>query len=220
VRIPDRLREVPLSPILDPRRFDARKHGRTLVLGLARGCAMKVLVALAAVILSVSAPPTPSAASCPDAGSSCPLASGGWVLFVDSNRRVPDFWLEAALVVQEIDVCRHGISFLFEGRDEGNNYQAALVFVNPSGDAWSEEPDEVSSLQDRSEFQERYDSLLEELRGVAGGIPAGGGRIDFRSLPPGDRPRILSPMWRLALQWKGREIPLRGYLDVFLNSLT
>lgn len=136
---------------------------------------MKVPVALAAVILSFSAPQTPATAPCPEAGSSCPFASGGWVLFVDSNRRVPDFWLETSLVVDEIDVCRHGISFLFEGRDEGNDYLAALVFVNPSGDAWSMDPDEVRYGVDRSFFQQRYDALLGDLDRLAGGSSAGGG---------------------------------------------
>jgi hypothetical protein len=35
-----------------------------------------------------------------------------------------------------------------------------------------------------------------------------------------DRPRIVEPSHRLALAWRGREIELRGYLDVYMTLLT
>ena len=120
---------------------------------------MKVLLALAATILTISAHATPRPTSCPEVGTSCPMSSGGWVLFVDANRRVPDFWHDDTLVVQEIDVCRHGVSFVFDGRDDGNLYVAALVFVNPSGEAWSFGPDDLPYDQPRTYFDARYASF-------------------------------------------------------------
>jgi hypothetical protein len=181
---------------------------------------MKVLVALAAAVLTINAHAAPPATPCPEAGASCPLSPGGWVLFVDANRRVPDFWHEDTLVIEEIDVCRHGVSFVFEGRDDGNLYLAALVFVNPSGEAWDADPSEIRFGEPWEYFESRYAELLARLNRVSGGAFAAGGRFDFRSLRRNQRPMILHPMWRLALFWRGREVGLRGYLDVYLNSVT
>jgi hypothetical protein len=43
--------------------------------------------------------------------------------------------------------------------------------------------------------------------------------MDFRYLPMDERPRIVEPWRRLALVWQGRELELRGYLDVYMTLL-
>jgi hypothetical protein len=44
-------------------------------------------------------------------------------------------------------------------------------------------------------------------------------RMDFRDTPLDQRPRIVQPWCRLSLAWQGREVELRGYLDVYMTFL-
>lgn len=180
---------------------------------------MKPLVALAATVLAVSLQTafvrTSSAQDC----SNLP-DSGGWVLFADSNRGVPDFWTQDSLDVQQIAICPNGVSFLFLATEGGSLYLAALVFVNPLGMLWRFGGSRTPSDFGLEYYEGRYSTLLEDLEHIAGGVLEPGDRIDFRMLSPSERPRIVDPSRRLLLRWKNQEVQLRGYLDVYFDAFS
>ncbi len=181
---------------------------------------MKPLVALGATVLAVSLLAPIARRSSADSDCENLPDSGGWVLFADSNRRVPDFWLQDSLVVQEIAVCRNGISFLFIATDEGSLYWVALVFLNPLGPLWSSLAKGPWIDRGDDYFRERYSHLLASLQQVAGEAIEEGQLLDFRMIRAEQRPRIIDPARRLLLRWKGNEIQLRGDLDVYLNAFS
>ena len=153
----------------------------------------------------------------------CPQVSSEWLLFEDSNPRVPDFWRRDSVVVDVIDVCRHGINFYFFSEEDGQPRYVALIIVKPTrrlfetrvlrrvGDA---------PLEVRLERAHRkYAELLATLEQLFAVRFSGGVRIDFTNHPLGDRP-LISPCRGLTLRWRGTEIQLRGYLDVYMTMVS
>jgi hypothetical protein len=181
-------------------------------------------ITLATTILVACGNTTLCGVSSPVPDCRCPQSSFGWVLFEDSNRGVPDFWWQDSLEVQQIAVCRHGISFLFLAEEAGNLHVAALVFVNPSEEFLETRLGyklyDLPFGRDIAHFKKRYSLLLSRLNCLWNGKFEAGGRIDFRSKTPGQRPLIIDPARRLILRWRSEEIELRGYLDVYFNSMT
>jgi hypothetical protein len=171
-----------------------------------------VLRCLAGALVIAIATATPGlVAGKPRAGCSCPQTSGGWLLFPDSSLRTPDFWWQDAVVVQEVTTCRHGIQFKFMAEERGNPYLVALVFTTPPAASRRRgEPFKpVRSLAVlRSQVNEVMGPELEAF-----------GRLDFKHVPMDQRPLIVQPSRRLLLEWEGREVELRGYLDVYMTLL-
>lgn len=153
------------------------------------------------------------AAVAQDGSCTCPQTSRGWLLFVDSNTRTPDFWRKDEVVVEEIAICPHGVRFVFVAEEDGNPYLTALVFANPVADT------RLYRRRDWTELCSDYSALRTAVGELAGGGLEQAGRLDFRDTPFGNRPRIVQPWRRLALIWRGREIKLRGYLDVYMTML-
>lgn len=181
-------------------------------------------VALATTVLLLGAFRTLGGAPSPTCGCSCPQTSIGWVLFEDSNDGVPEFWWQDSLEVQEISMCAHGITFVFLASERENLYVAGLVFVNPSGPLAEQrqriELDGMLSGHGYNHYEERYSFLRDELERLSGGRLGSDGLIDFRMTCPVQRPVIINPARKLSLRWGTEEIVLRGYLDVFFNSIT
>jgi len=149
----------------------------------------------------------------PVVACSCPQTNGGWLLFADSSLRTPDFWWQEEVVVQEIAACAHGVRFVFVANDRENSYLTALVFTDPpsrirNGNRIPPSGPRAAMALLRSQIAQVLDSDLEAE-----------GRMDFRYLPMDERPRIVRPWRRLALVWQGRELELRGYLDVYMTFL-
>ena len=153
----------------------------------------------------------------------CPQSSDGWVLFEDSNRRVPDFWRRDSVVVDVIDVCRHGVNIFFLSEEDGQPRYVALVIVRPTRELY--ETRVVARvgdrpLEERLELADRkYAGLLTSLGMLLGVAFSPEGRIDFTNRCLADRP-LLSPCRGLTLRWRGREIELRGYLDVYMTMFS
>jgi hypothetical protein len=174
-----------------------------------------VVVAAAAVAAAPALPDgTAAGASCP-----CPLHSHGALLFEDISRRVPDFWYEDSLEVQEIIICPRGISFIFLGHDEGSLFLSTLVFVNPDGEGRPADSQELRSPWVIRHNQDQYRSLVESISRITGAAPGAGGGIIRGGADPGERPRIIDPVHKLTLRWHGEEVQLRGYLDVYLAAM-
>jgi hypothetical protein len=172
-----------------------------------------IFIAGALVAFAVAAAGPGGAETAEEGSCSCAQTSCGWLLFSDSNTRTPDFWREDEIIVQEIAICRHGIQFLFVAEEDGNPYLMALMFANPVA---------VTRLSRRQDFTKlcgAYLALRTALRQLTDGTLEGTGRLDFRGEPWNERPRIVNPSRRLWLIWHGREIELRGYLDVYMTML-
>jgi len=148
-----------------------------------------------------------------DGSCTCPQTSRNWLLFADSNTRTPDFWREDEVVVEELAICPHGVRFVFVAEEDRNPYLTALVFANPVADT------RLYRRRDWTALCGAYSALRTAVVQLAGGGLEPAGRLDFRDSPWGDRPRIVQPWWRLALLWRGREIKLRAYLDVYMTML-
>jgi hypothetical protein len=178
---------------------------------------MPTAFALIATLLAVPASPSPASLPDADASCSCPLHAHTALLFGDCSRRTPDFWHEDSLAVQEIIVCSRGISFVFPGHDEGSLFLSVLVFPNPRGDAWRGDSRWRSTQADREADEDRFHSLLNGLSRVAGHALDAGAWIDFGAPGSGLPPQLVDPSHKLLLRWKGEDVPLRGYLDVYLS---
>jgi hypothetical protein len=152
-----------------------------------------------------------------------PPTTSGWMLFDDSSRRVPDFWWEDSLEVEQICACEHGIHFVFEVEERQNPHLAALVFPKPTPDLVENrlhlQPDGARHERELMRLREKYAALLRGLKGMFPDLLEQPGRLDFRRVDPVDHPWILAPSRKLTLRWNGGEIELRGYLDVYLALL-
>jgi hypothetical protein len=153
----------------------------------------------------------------------CPQSSDGWVLFEDSNPRVPDFWRRDSVVVDAVDVCRHGINFYFLSEEDGQPRYVALIIVKPTRELYETrvirrvgDPPLETCLE---RAQQKYADLVAALEQFfeVGFTPEG--QIDFKEYPLGDRPAI-SPCRGLTLRWRGSVIKLRGYLDVYMTMFS
>ena len=151
--------------------------------------------------------------SCP-----CPQKSIGWLLFEDKNRSVPDFWKEESVPVEEIYECCHGLNILFTADQDGESRLVALIFVRPSMELvrtrlinrWCD-----SSHEKKLAFlEERYVALRGGLENIFG--PIGSNMLDFRGRSK--RPAI-SPRDGLILAWEGKDLELRGYIDVYMSMI-
>jgi hypothetical protein len=171
------------------------------------------LAGVAGAGIGMAFPAALSLASPPGASCNCPQMTSGWLLFADSSTRTPDFWREPVVVVEEIAICPHGVRFLFMAEDERVPYLTALVFANPVADK------RLYRRRDWSALCAAYSALRAGVVLFAGGELEQGGSLDFRNVSAAARPRILQPCRRLALAWRGKEFPLRGYLDVYMTML-
>lgn len=175
------------------------------------------------VVLLTAAPAfaQESPASC-----TCPLGFGNWMRFEDSNRSpsMPDFWAEPTVEVDEISACSHGVSFVFTTRQDDNLIIASLFFPEPTLDLlkarlqrslWSTEDLRV----ERERLMDRYTTLRWKIEEQFGSSFDEYGRVVFRSMEVGTRPKILNPLDRLALEWNTKVFDLRGYLDVYFTQL-
>jgi len=104
---------------------------------------------------------------------------------------------------------------------EGQSRPTALVFPNPSRPLLAErlelEPGGARLEKEFEHFQGRYTRLLEELSRISSGTLVMG---TPRRFPPGDEgeaPTIIAST-RLVLCWRGEELKLRGYLDVYFGE--
>lgn len=156
----------------------------------------------------------------------CPLGFGNWMRFEDSNSspNMPDFWVEESLDVDEISLCSHGISFVFVTRQNDNLVIASLFFPEPNPEfvetRFAESRRSKSSLEgDRNRLVDRYNALRWRIEEQFGSSFDEYGRVVFREMESGARPKILSPLDRLALKWKSNVWELRGYLDVYFTPM-
>lgn len=159
---------------------------------------------------------------CGDTDCTCPQKTLGWMLYADSNHGAPDFWWTASVDVREIFICRHGIQFLFITQQRGQPHWTALVFPKPSPVMLAArlilEPGSDRLQKEFEHFQGRYEALLAELERISGGTLVEGTRLTFDKLGP-DTPTII-PNHRLVLCWRGEELKLRGYLDVYFTLVS
>lgn len=137
---------------------------------------------------------------------------------------MPDFWAEPTVEVDEISACSHGVSFVFTTRQDDNLIIASLFFPEPTLDLlkarlqrslWSTEDLRV----ERERLMDRYTTLRWKIEEQFGSSFDEYGRVVFRSMEVGTRPKILNPLDRLALEWNTKVFDLRGYLDVYFTQL-
>jgi hypothetical protein len=102
---------------------------------------------------------------------------------------------------------------VFVAEEDGNPYLMALVFANPVADT------RLYRRRDWTELCSAYSALRTAVGQLVGADLERTGRLDFQATPWNERPRIVQPWRRLALVWHGREIALRGYLDVYMTML-
>jgi hypothetical protein len=156
----------------------------------------------------------------------CPLGFGNWMRFEDSNSspNMPDFWALESLDVDEISICSHGISFVFLTRQNDNLVIASLFFPEPNPEfvesRFAQSGRSKSSLEgDRNRLVDRYNALRWRIEEQFGSAFDEYGRVVFREMESGARPKILDPLNRLALRWSSNEFELRGYLDVYFTQM-
>lgn len=153
----------------------------------------------------------------------CPQSGGGWMLFEDSNPRVPDFWKRDSVVVDVIEVCRHGVNFYFISEEDGQPRYVALVFVKPSRDLFETRVPRRAGdppIEERLErARARYVDLLTNLERLLGANIVPEGRLDFTNRPFDERP-VISRRRGLSLRWRGGEFDLRGYIDVYMTMFS
>ena len=149
----------------------------------------------------------------------CPPQSMGWTLFLDENIGTPDFWYTVdSVTVREIYRCEHGVQFLFVTNQGGRPTHTALVFPNPSRKMLAErlglELGSAKLEQEYNHFAARYAALTKALEDLTGGTLVVAARVSFENPVGADAP-IIIPKNLLALRWRGQQILLRGYLDVY-----
>jgi hypothetical protein len=145
------------------------------------------------------------------------------VLFEDSNPRVPDFWKRDSVVVDVVEVCRHGVNFYFISEEDGQPRYVALVIVKPSRQLFETrvirrvgDPPLETRLERACA---RYVELTENLERLLGVRLTPQGRLDFTNRPFEERP-VISRRRGLSLRWRGGEFDLRGYLDVYMTMFS
>lgn len=178
-----------------------------------RGTLIRMLL-----LVSVALPSSMSADRiCP-----CPQRAPGWLLYQDSNGDIPDFFSDKRVIVQEIQICEHGISFLFISEQNCNWHISALVIVRPSEEFLRERLGAWDSLTRIKKLKEqylgRYFSLFFDLKKASNGKFRSGSRMNFLRYSEDERPAIEPPK-DLILHWRGHEIPLRGYIDVYYTMI-
>ncbi|MFN8179222.1 MAG: hypothetical protein U0167_14925 [bacterium] len=185
---------------------------------------MRPRIWILAVVLFFSTAGHPSSASQRWCGESlvpcCPQQSMGWMLYVDANHGAPDFWWTDSVTVQEIFRCEHGVQFLFVARQQGQPHQAALVFPKPSrtllADRLNLAPGSAQLESEYAHYAARYVALAKALEDLSGGTLVEGARLSFQDSARGTAP-IIVPKSLLVLRWRGQELRLRGYLDVYFS---
>lgn len=167
----------------------------------------------------------PTIAQDEPASCTCPLGFGNWMRFEDSNvlPNMPDFWIEPSLDVDEISVCAHGVSFVITTRQNDNLVIASLFFPEPTIELMQTRlAGRLSGnlvRAEQSRLMDRYTSLRGRIVEQFGSSFDQYGRVVFRSMEPSERPKILDPHRRLALEWDSSTFELRGYLDVYFTQL-
>lgn len=186
---------------------------------------MKARTVLLAIVLIVTTVPASLASQrwCGDRLYPCdPSPAMGWMLFADTNEGAPDFWWTDAVTVREIYVCAHGVQFLFVTNQYGRPHHTALVFPKPSRqmlagrlDLETTDPKLTSELL---HYEGRYQALTAALQELSAGTLVPGVRASFETAAGNERP-VLVPNRLLALRWRGQELKLRGYLDVYFAPM-
>jgi hypothetical protein len=149
----------------------------------------------------------------------CPQKSHGWFLYADQNR-IPDFWWQDSVSVQEIILCPHGIHFLFHADQDDQPHYVALLVAQPTRELYKARcfsrlgvPSIESGL---SLATERYTRLVNQIDDWSHGQLSATGRLDFTNSH--SKP-IIVPWRSLILRWGDHQTKLRGYLDVYMTVL-
>lgn len=155
------------------------------------------------------------ATACP-----CPVTDCGWSRFEDPSPGAPDFWWGEPIVVEEVHVCPHAARLEFLVKQRGLWVRAALVFPNPNAELLESRLGlKIGSAFAASEldhYTKRYAQLVTALNAMFRVEPGRFLSADFHTAEASESP-FLEPGLKLALQWHGREILLRGYLDVYFE---
>jgi hypothetical protein len=159
----------------------------------------------------------------------CPQTSEGWILYDDNSRRVPDFLRSRTDVeVKEILVCEHGMHFFFNATQDGQPYYVSIVIVRPVPALFRTRDSAYrhfyrrpgQSIETRSRCAMRaYEEYVGALRELLGDSFTQFRRIQFVTDGNLSAPRLyVEPP--LRLQWRGRTIELRGYVDVYFSAVS
>jgi hypothetical protein len=179
------------------------------------------LIAFAPAGWTQSGEPTAAGEETCSAGASCPQTYPGWMLYLDPNR-VPDFWWKGTVSIREISICPHGIHFLFVEEQAGQDFLMALILKKPSKGMVERK---LKIRGDGTPVREALDRdlksfylLIEELRRISDGALSGTSQMSFLGAVAGEWPKLVP--WRLTLRWRGVELEMTGYLDLYINMLT
>ena len=133
-----------------------------------------------------------------------------------------DFWWTDSVTDREIFICQHGVQFLFVTGQRGVPNYTALVFPRPSrrmlGERLRLAPCSCRLEKEYKHYAWRYTSLLAALERISGGALRPGARLSFETAAGRER-LVIIPNLRLVLRWRGEELKLRGYLDVYFAPL-
>ncbi|HET9886717.1 MAG TPA: hypothetical protein VFR10_04330 [bacterium] len=152
----------------------------------------------------------------------CPPVECEWVRFEDPTPHAPDFWWKREhVLMDQIRVCPHAVRFEFLVKEKGVMMRAALVFPRPDEQLIETRlgiprstPKFASELR---HFSKRYESLVAELNKMFNVAPGQFLSLDFGAKEANECPTLF-PAEKLALEWQGHELLLRGYLDVYFAT--
>jgi len=148
----------------------------------------------------------------------CPPADCEWSRFEGTYPGAPDFWWGDPIPIDEIRVCPHAVRFEFLAKHKDVLRRVALVFPHPDPELIESRltlrPGTPKFDSELRHFSGRYESLTAALNSMFATPDGEFLSLDFRKAEASECP-ILEPGRKLALQWKGRELLLRGYLDVY-----
>jgi hypothetical protein len=103
-------------------------------------------------------------------------------------------------------------------KQEGILTRAALVFPKPDPELIESrlglEPGNAKFASELEHFTKRYESLVASLHAMFEVPKRHFLSVSYENADANECP-ILEPGYKLALQWRGEEILLRGYLDVY-----
>jgi hypothetical protein len=143
------------------------------------------------------------------------------MLYLDPNR-VPDFWWRGAVSIREISVCPHGIHFLFVEKQADQHFLMALILKKPSKEMVEKK---LRIRGDGTPVRETFDRdlksyflLIEELGRISDGALSATSQMSFLEVVENERPKLVP--WRLTLRWRGVELEMTGYLDLYINMLS
>jgi hypothetical protein len=148
------------------------------------------------------------------------------MLYDDDSRCVPAFVRTRDYVrIDEIQVCEHGIHLKFHARHGVDTQYVAFAIVRPTPDLFRTREsayrlfyrDPGATIEQRSaRAMAAYERYLADLRSLLGDASVDGRPVEF-----GTQGRLYQPLLYLKpplkLEWRGKTIELRGYVDVFFG---